>query len=134
MKVLRFVPVLILALSAALATSVAAGAATSPGHRHPGHGNHGYSYNCTGGNVPAGYYKSMIITGICYMPAGTIVIRGDLKVAPGALLDAVTPGDPTSGPLVPATVRIGGDVRVGVGAVLVLGCSPNISCPPGHHL
>ena len=68
------------------------------------------------------------------MPAGTIVVRKNLTVAPGALLDAVTPGDPPGKhPVVPATVRIGGNVFVGKGAVLVLGCSPNISCsnPPG---
>ena len=68
------------------------------------------------------------------MPAGTIVVRKNLTVAPGALLNAVTPGDPPGKhPVVPATVLIGGNVFVGKGAVLVLGCSPNISCsnPPG---
>ncbi len=91
-------------------------------------------YNCTGGDVAPGTYWSMIITGVCYMPAGNVVIRGDLTVAPKALLDAVTPGDPTTGkPVVPATVVVGGNVFVGSGAVLLLGCSPNISCsnPPG---
>ncbi len=94
----------------------------------------GGGYDCTGGNVPAGTYRSVIITGVCYMPAGNVVIRGDLTVAPKALLDAVTPGDPTTGtPVVPATVVVGGNVFVGSGAVLLLGCSPNISCsnPPG---
>jgi hypothetical protein len=68
------------------------------------------------------------------MPAGNIVIRGDLDVGAGALLDAVTPGDPTTGkPVVPATVLIGGNVFVRNGGVLLFGCSPNISCsdPPG---
>ena len=66
------------------------------------------------------------------MPAGNITIRGDLDIAPGALLDAVTPGDPASAPAVPATVVVGGNVNVGAGAVLLFGCSPNISCsnPP----
>jgi hypothetical protein len=90
-------------------------------------------YYCTGGNIAPGSYQSIIVTGICYMPKGTIRVRGNLTVAPGALLDAVTPGDPPGHPVVPATVRIGGNVFVGKGAVLVLGCSPNISCssPPG---
>ncbi|HBW18403.1 MAG TPA: hypothetical protein DEH11_05005 [Actinobacteria bacterium] len=70
----------------------------------------------------------MIIAGICYMPAGTVAVRGDLTVAPGALLDATTPGDPAANPLLPATVLVGGNVRVGRGAVLVLGCSPNNGC------
>jgi hypothetical protein len=94
----------------------------------------GGSYTCTGGNIAPGTYRSIIVTGICYMPAGTIVVRHDLSVAPGALLDAVTPGDPPGKhPVVPATVRIGGNVFVGKDGVLVLGCSPNISCsnPPG---
>jgi len=93
----------------------------------------GGAYNCTGGNIAPGTYRSIIVTGVCYMPAGTIRVQGNLTVAPGALLDAVTPGDPPKTPVVPATVRIGGNVFVGKGAVLVLGCSPNISCssPPG---
>jgi hypothetical protein len=95
----------------------------------------GNTYTCNGANggiVPQGNYGSMLITGTCYMPAGNITIRGDLDIAPGALLDAVTPGDPASAPAVPATVVVGGNVNVGSGAVLLFGCSPNISCsnPP----
>ena len=129
MRAFRSVPVLILALSAVLATSAAAGAATSPGHRHPpGNKHHGYSYNCTGGNVPSGVYNSMVITGVCYMPAGTIVVRRDLKIAPGALLDATTKGDPVANPLLPATLVVRGNVWVGRGGVLVMGCSPAGGC------
>jgi hypothetical protein len=94
--------------------------------------NGGGAYTCTGGNVAAGTYTSVLITGVCYMPAGTIVVRGNLTVAPGALLDAgATPGDPASSPVVTATVQIRGNVFVGNGAVLVLGCSPNLLdiCP-----
>jgi hypothetical protein len=93
----------------------------------------GSTYVCAGGNVPPGTYSSMLITGVCFAPAGTIVIRGNLAIARNALLDAVTPGDPPKHPVVPATVLIGGNVTVGQNAVLALGCSPNISCgsPPG---
>ncbi len=87
------------------------------------------AYNCAGGNVPPGTYRSMTITGVCYMPAGNIVVRGNLTVAPGALLDAVTPGDPPASPTVAATVVVGGNVFVGRGAVFLFGCSPNFSCP-----
>ena len=89
------------------------------------------AYNCTGGNVAPGTYRSMTITGVCYMPVGKIVVQENLTVAPGALLDAVTPGDPPASPTVPATVVVGGNVLVGRGAVLLFGCSPNISCPAG---
>ncbi len=138
MKSLRFVPILMLALSGVLATTVATSAASPLRHRD------GQTYNCTGGNVPPGSYRSIIVTGVCYMPAGTIRVRKNLVVAPGALLDATTPGDglaltppgppappllPAGTPLVPATLDVGGDVFVGNGAVLSLGCSPNISCP-----
>lgn len=94
----------------------------------------GGGYDCTGGAIPAGSYASMTISGVCYMPAGNVIVRRNLTVEPGALLDAVTQGDPTSGtPVVPATVSVGGNVSVGAGATLLFGCSPNILCsnPPG---
>ena len=96
-------------------------------------GGRGGTYVCTGGNVPPGTYSSVLITGVCFAPAGTIVVRRNLTIAPNALLDAVTPGDPPAHPVVPATVLIGGSVFVGKNGVLALGCSPNISCanPPG---
>jgi hypothetical protein len=107
-------------------TASAAGAA-------PLGGGAGGSYTCAGGNIPPGTYSSILITGVCFAPAGTIVVRGNLTIAPNALLDAVTPGDPPKSPVVPATVLIGGNVSVGKNGVLALGCSPNISCgsPPG---
>ena len=122
MKALRLVPVVLLALSGLLIPTGAASAAPFPNH---------HTFDCSGGNVPAGSYRAMVITGICYMPAGNVNIWGNLTVAPGALLDAVSPGDPTTGTsAVPATVSVGGNVTVGKGAVLLLGCSPNISCGP----
>ena len=105
------------------------------GHRGDSFGTFGHffgpAYDCTGGNVPPGTYNSMIITGVCYMPAGTVSIRGNLYILPGDLLDgAATPGDPTNNPnpILPATVLVGGNVYVGSGAVLALGCSPAGGC------
>jgi hypothetical protein len=126
----------------ALIPGAVAGAA-APGPRGPhgyffrAHGPHGFftgpTYDCTGGTIPPGVYGSMIVTGTCYMPAGNITVLGNVTVAPNALLDAVTKGDPSSAPVVPATVDINGNVSVGDGAVFVFGCSPNITCttPPG---
>jgi hypothetical protein len=89
-------------------------------------------YTCTGhhgGIVPSGTYSSLLITGVCYAPAGTVIVKGNLTVAPGALLDAAaTLGDPVASPILPATVVVGGNVSVGRGAVLVLGCSPLGGC------
>jgi hypothetical protein len=118
MKALRLGLVIVLGFFGLIATAAAASAAPSWAHE----------YDCTGGNVPSGTYDSILITGICYMPAGTVVVRGNLNIAPGALLDAATPGDPAANPLLPATVLVGGNVRVGRGAVLVLGCSPAGGC------
>jgi len=53
-------------------------------------GGGGGTYVCTGGPVPPGTYSTMVIKGVCFAPAGTIVVRGNLTIAPGALLDAVT--------------------------------------------
>ena len=89
-------------------------------------------YTCTshhGGIVPPGTYSSLLISGVCYAPAGTVIVKGNLTVAPGALLDAAaTLGDPLASPLLLATVIVGGNVTVGRGAVLVLGCSPAGGC------
>jgi hypothetical protein len=94
-----------------------------------------FVYVCNGGNIPPGTYISIYINGVCFAPAGTIVVRGNVTIAPNALLDAVTPGDPLKPqtPVVPATVLVGGNIFVQQNGVLALGCSPNISCgnPPG---
>ena len=154
---LLFAPLLAIALGGAVSMLASSAASASPlgssgpyspfkfkspfggfGHSfHPAYGGSGglfSNYTCYAGTIPPGSYASVLVSGICYMPAGNVTVRGDLSIAPGALLDAVTPGDPTSGiPVVPATVTVDGNVWVGKGAVLLLGCSPNISCsaPPG---
>lgn len=124
MRSLRIVPIVVLALASTLTMSTGAGASSRvDGHRH---GHHGYV--CTGGNVPSGYYESLTIKGICYLPLGTVVVGGGLWIAPGALLDAVTPGDPASAPILPGNLIVWGDVTVGKGAVLAAGCSPLGGC------
>ena len=120
MKVLKVIPIVALALTGAVAAPGLAGAS------HTSHTSHGYT--CSGGNVPAGVYNSMWITGVCYMPAGTVIIKGDLTIEEGALLDAVTAGDPVAAPVLPATVKIWGDVKVESGGVLAMGCSPAGGC------
>ena len=125
MKAFRLVPVVALVVAGLFAT--AGTAAASPAAV-------GGTYTCTGGNIPPRVYRSMVVTGVCFTSVGNVVIERNLTVAPGALLDDVTAGDPTTGtPVVSATVHVGGDVFVGRGADLLLGCSPNITCsnPPG---
>src|ERR1700722_1872577 len=120
MRYVKIICAVSFVLLGVLAGANAAGAATA----HPSS-----AYNCSGGNIPPGTYTSIDVTGVCYMPAGNIFVEKNLVVKAGALLDAVTPGDPPAHPLVPARVLVGGNVSVGHGAVLLLGCSPNISCP-----
>jgi hypothetical protein len=92
----------------------------------------GAPYVCSGGEIPAGVYGSLDVTGVCFASVGNVVVQGNLNVAPGSLLDDITAGDPASSPVVPATVTVGGNVFVGRGAALLLGCSPNVTCtnPP----
>lgn len=127
MKIIRLIPALVLILSGALFGATAAGATAVTS----GSGGGG-AYTCTGadgGIIPAGTYSSITVTGVCYAPAGNIDVTGNVTVAPGALLDAMSAGDPVATPLLPADVNIGGNVIVGAGAVLLLGCSPAIVCP-----
>lgn len=123
MRYVKVISVACLVFFGLLATTTGVASATTP--------SSGNTYNCTGGNIKAGTYGSVVVTGVCYMKRGNVVVQGNLVVAPGALLDATSPGDPPSHPLVPATVTVGGSVYVGPGGVLLLGCSPNISCPNG---
>jgi hypothetical protein len=93
-----------------------------------GGGGGGSAYNCTGGSIPPGTYNSITVSGVCTMYVGNVVVKGNLTVKPGALLDNGAPGDPPATPTVAAQLYVGGNVKVGKGAVLILGCSPNSSC------
>jgi hypothetical protein len=69
---------------------------------------------CSGGTIPAGTYNGFTVTGNCTFANGAATtIRGNLIVAPGALLNdhAASTG----------TVHVTGNVIVGKGAVLGLG-------------
>jgi len=62
----------------------------------------------------------MTITGNAYVAAGTTLeVQGNLTLAPEACLDAFTLG----------TVKVNGNIKVGNGAVLGLGCSPGAIGP-----
>ena len=136
MRVWRLIPVLTLAAASVLLGVNAAGASFAqptfkppPGY-HPVGARPGFCNGSNGGVIAPGVYGNMVVTGICSMPAGNVIILGNLTVTANGLLDAVTPGDPSSSPLLPAHVVIEGNAYVGPNGVLVLGCSPNISCGP----
>jgi hypothetical protein len=124
MKTLRVIAVAAMVFLGLVAMTGTAGAQPT--------GQSAGAFVCTAGNVPAGVYKSVLIKGVCYMRRGNVVIQHDLTVAPKALLDAVTPGDPPGkNAQLPATVLVGGNVNVGPGGVLLLGCSPDQGCNGG---
>lgn len=78
---------------------------------------------CPGGDVTAvsGEYHNLTITGNDYVDSSAMLtVTGNLTVAPGACLDAFSL----------ATVHVGGNVIVGNGATLGLGCSPGALGPP----
>lgn len=117
MKAMRFVPVVVLGLSSVIVGAGSAGAASA--------------YVCSGGDIPSGTYSSVSVTGICYLPSGTVTVQGNLSVAAKALFDALTPagyGGSSPAPL-PGIITVGGNVTVGRGAVLFLGCNQRTDCP-----
>jgi hypothetical protein len=84
-------------------------------------------YTCSGGNIAPGSYNSVTVTGTCFVPSGVVSIHGNLTLAPGSLLDAVSPAPPAqTGSELPGDVHVTGTVKVGQGAALGLGCSPSI--------
>jgi hypothetical protein len=67
------------------------------------------------GTALAGSYNQLVVTGNAYVAAGaSLNVRGNLILAPGSCLDAFSLG----------TVTVGGNVLVGHGATLGLGCTP----------
>ena len=73
---------------------------------------------CTGGSIAPGFYDSITVTGICDVPGGLVRVRHDLTIAPFAGLNAITA----------ATVIVQGNLDVGHGGILGLGCSPAAGC------
>ena len=103
---LRLVPiVLALMLGAGLLAGSASAAPTNA--------------TCDGGTIAAGRYTSLTITGDCSLPdSGTVTVNGGLQLAPDSSLNGATP----------ANLVVHGNVSVGSGAALVLGCDPEVGC------
>lgn len=94
----------VLVLVAAASTVVGAGSASASTSTNV----------CTGGDIASGSYAWLSIKGYCTIPDdATVNVKGNVYLAPGAVLNAVTL----------ATVRVGGNVNVSKGAILGLGCT-----------
>lgn len=118
-KAIRVVSALLLAASGAVVGLLAFG--PSAAQALPA------TYTCSGGIIPSGTYGSVTVTGTCFVPSGAVSIHGNLTLAPGSLLDAVSPAPPaTTGSELPGDVYVSGNVTVGQGAALGLGCGPSI--------
>ena len=75
--------------------------------------------------VLAGTYRgNVVVTGVCQVNGGAAVIKGDLILAPGSVLNATFAlNDVANTGTSSLTVR--GDIKVQHGAVLGMGCEPN---------
>jgi hypothetical protein len=72
--------------------------------------------------------SSVVVKGACEVNAGRAVVEGNLSLSPGsALLAAFALNDRTGSGT--SNLSVDGDLRVGAGATLVLGCNPaNFPC------
>jgi len=79
------------------------------------------STEATAGRALSGHHRNLTVRGIAYVESGaTLDVSGNLRVAPGACLDAFSLG----------TVHVGRDLRVDPHATLALGCAPGSNGPP----
>jgi hypothetical protein len=131
------IPRILVALMAAFFTlsigAVGASAADSQNGENDGHHR---GLTCSGGSttpsfnpsiINPGTYSSITVTGICAIPFGTVNVRDDLTIKAGASLLANFPGGGGQ-PEGDAIVNVKGDVLVGHGATLILGCAPSFGC------
>ena len=121
-KVLRLAAIISLALATVVLGAGAAGAAQSDHHQHN---------TCTGTfkspGVLAGKYKgTVVVIGVCAVNGGAAVIRGNLILAPGSALNATFALNDVAGTGT-SSLTVKGDVKVGSGALLAMGCEPNFN-------
>jgi hypothetical protein len=121
-KLLRLAAITSLVLGTVVLGAGAAGAAQAGGH---------HSSTCTGTfkapGVLAGKFKgNVVVTGVCVVNGGAAVIKGDLILAPGSALNATFALNDVAGTGT-SSLTVKGDVKVGPGALLAMGCEPNFS-------
>ena len=93
--------------------------------------HHGQHNTCTGTltapGVLAGTFRgNVVVTGVCAVNGGAAVIKGDLILAPGSVLNATFALNDVAGTGT-SSLTVRGDVRVRKGATLAMGCEPNFS-------
>ena len=115
LKILRLAATVSLALGTAVLGTGAAAAATT-------------SQTCTGTlqspGVLAGTYKgNVVVTGLCLVNSGAAVINGNLVIAADGAVGATYALNDVAGTGT-SSLTVHGNVTVGSGAVLALGCEP----------
>lgn len=75
----------------------------------------GGASNCSGGSVASGTYTSLTISGFCAVDSGPVTVTKGLTVEPGGGLLAAFGG---------SDLKVGGNLSVLNGGILVLGCEP----------
>ena len=122
MSLMRFLVALVVAISSVFVGAATATAATSS------------VYTCSGGTakqpslIKPGTYSTIVVTGKCLIPGGTVNVRNDLSIGQGAVLVANLPGMPSGPPEDDAILNVGRNVFVGEGATLIMGCAPSFGC------
>jgi hypothetical protein len=121
-KMLRLAAITSLALATVVLGAGAAGAAQA-GHHQPS--------TCTGTfkapGVLAGKYKgNVVVTGVCVVNGGAALVKGNLILAPGSALNATFALNDVAGTGT-SSLTVKGDVKVGPGALLAIGCEPNFN-------
>jgi len=93
----------------AVGGAASAGAAVASPAAHP--------TVCTGPLAP-GTYNGLIIKGVCIVKKGPVTVNGNVVLKPGSVFNAVST----------AVLTVRGNILVGSGALLGLGCSPEVGC------
>jgi hypothetical protein len=93
----------------AVGGAASAGAAVASPATHP--------TVCTGPLAP-GTYNGLIIKGVCIVKKGPVTVNGNVVLKRGSVFNAVST----------AVLTVRGNIRVGSGALLGLGCSPEVGC------
>jgi hypothetical protein len=101
-------PRVLLGVCVALAVAVWAGAAAADPFVGP-------PICSSAGTALSGNYNEITLTGNAYVPEGaTLTVRGNIRLTAGSCFDAFDL----------STVHVGGNILVGAGAILGLGCTP----------
>lgn len=103
-------PVIAASAATTVGTAVCSGTPTSPGE------------------VTGTYPGNVVVKGACEVSAGVAVVSGDLTVSRGSVLIAAFALNDKTG-TGKSSLTVHGDVQVGAGATLLLGCNPrNFAC------